>query len=69
MHNRVLRRMVTCAGCKYCVPKKGQKPGDLPQNECKRQPLHVFFTNATRICRYHHKMEWLRSMGINTDIL
>ena len=66
---RLRRRMVECKTCKYCVPRKPERVGDLPRNNCKKQPLQVFFTEAPQICRYHSKNEWLRSMGVNTDII
>lgn len=68
MAERLKRRMVECGTCGHCVPHK-QKKGELKRNDCKRQPLQVFATDAPRICRYHTKNEWLRSRGVNTDIL
>lgn len=65
---RLKRRMVTCSTCKYCRPRE-KKAGELmARNDCEKQPLQVFFTEAQQICRYHSKNEWLRSKGVNTDI-
>lgn len=61
---RIRARMVECRTCPHCR-LRDKKPGDrLQQNDCARQPLLVFFTDAPRQCRYHAKMEWLASRGI-----
>lgn len=59
---RVMRRMVVCANCDYCKSMP-RKPGEMRQNNCKKQPLQVFFTDVDRICRYHSRIEWLESKG------
>ena len=61
---RLKARMVVCSTCNYCRlrPKKGDR---MQQNDCEKQPLQVFFTDAPHICRYHSRFEWLKSKGID----
>ena len=62
---RIQAWMVKCRTCKNCklIPKK---PGDrLQQNDCTRQPMLIFFTDAPHQCRYHSDVEWRIRKGFN----
>lgn len=61
---RLKARMVECKTCGHCLPRPMKKGDRLKENDCARQPLQVFFTDAPRQCRYHTKMEWLASKGV-----
>ena len=63
---RLEARTATCETCGHCVPIRVDR-GMMPKNDCKRQPLQVFLTKAPRVCRYHTKMEFLKSRGFNPD--
>ena len=60
---RLKARMVECRTCDYCRlrPKLGDK---MQQNDCEKQPLLGYFTDAPRICRHHSRWGFLRSKGV-----
>jgi hypothetical protein len=66
---RLKRRMVTCSTCKYCKPRVKKEGELLDRNDCEKRPLQVFFTEAPQVCRYHSNNEYLRSRGIDPDII
>lgn len=48
---RLQRRMVACRNCKHCALRPVTEDG-YQHNDCKAQPLHLFFTDAQHVCRY-----------------